>query len=52
MHVVLVTARCSCHYMLEKGVCGPGEIVAGIVLFQNQLPLLGVIICEAAIIQF
>ena len=23
--------------MLEMGVCGPGEIVAGIVVFQKQL---------------
>ena len=40
VHVVLVTACCSCHYMLEKGVCGPGEIVAGTVVFQNQLGMI------------
>ena len=40
VHVVLVTACCSCHHMLEKGVCGPGEIVAGIVVFQNQLGMI------------
>ena len=40
MHVVLVTACCSCHYMLEKGVCGPGEIVAVTVVFQNQLGMI------------
>ena len=26
--------------MLEKGVCGPGELVAGIVVFQNQLGMI------------
>ena len=31
---------CSCHYMLEKGVCEPGEIVASTVLFQNQLGMI------------
>ena len=36
VHVVLVTACCSCHHMLEKGVCGPGEIVAGIVVFHTS----------------
>ena len=40
VHVVLVTTYCSCHYMLEKGVCGPGEIVAGIVVFQNQMGMI------------
>ena len=40
VYIVLVTACCSCHHMLEKGVCGPGEIVAGIVVFQNQLGMI------------
>ena len=40
VHVVLVTECCSCHYMLEKGVCGPGEIVAATVVFQNQLGMI------------
>ena len=26
--------------MLEMEVCGPGEIVAGIVVFQNQLDMI------------
>ena len=26
--------------MLEKGVGGPGEIVAGIIVFQNQLDMI------------
>ena len=37
--------------MLEKGVCGPGEIVAGIIVFQNQLMKMNEA-DEAAIIQF
>ena len=40
VHAVLVNACCSYHYMLEKGVCGPGEIVAGIVVFQNQVGMI------------
>ena len=40
VHVVLVTAWCSCHYILEKGVCGPGEKVAGTVVFQHQLGMI------------
>ena len=32
LRVVLITKQ-----VLEMGVCGPGEIVAGIVVFQNQL---------------
>ena len=37
MHVVLVTKQ-----VIEMGVCtgGPGEIVAGIVVFQNQLGMI------------
>ena len=35
MHVVLVTKQ-----VLEMGVCGPGEIVARIVEFQNQLGMI------------
>ena len=33
LHDVLVT-------ILEKGVCGPGEKVAGAVVFQNQLGMI------------
>ena len=40
VHVVLVTAWCSCHYILEKGVSGPGEKVAGTVVFQHQLGMI------------
>ena len=41
LHVVPVTI------LLEKGVFGPGEIVAGIVVFQNQLGMIMNQLCMA-----